>query len=315
MAKYHINPESGEAGLCRAKHNCPFGDLETEHYSTAEDARKAYEAKMARESLPDLIKTAAEVSPAEASGALLRTEPYIQKLKKLTGGLIIDMDDTLNTNQTLFVDSREEVAKICNTLSGGNATPKEVEDAFQESFARWLPVYGYTPKRWMVNCHEVAEQFAGRPLTDSEHDEVQRAAEIAMGVGDIMPGVADALTALHEAGIPMVLKTKGELNKQQEKLAAHGFGKWFRDRVEIVDVKDPASFRAVADKYGLTDPISVGDSEKSDVLPAVEAGFDAVLIVHDHLKWDWDPSHQQVDGVARAGSFPQAIQFLADEAG
>ena len=43
MAKYHINPHSGNPGVCRAQRNCPFGDLATEHYSTEFAAREAYE--------------------------------------------------------------------------------------------------------------------------------------------------------------------------------------------------------------------------------------------------------------------------------
>ena len=46
MAKYHVNPSTGEAGPCRAEKNCPFGDLTTEHFDTAEDARRAYEKVM-----------------------------------------------------------------------------------------------------------------------------------------------------------------------------------------------------------------------------------------------------------------------------
>ncbi len=45
MAKYHVNPTTGEAGKCRARHNCPYGG-ENEHYSTAADARKAFEKYM-----------------------------------------------------------------------------------------------------------------------------------------------------------------------------------------------------------------------------------------------------------------------------
>ena len=45
MSKYHINAK-GEPGLCRAEKNCPFGDSD-HHFSTAEDARKAYEITMA----------------------------------------------------------------------------------------------------------------------------------------------------------------------------------------------------------------------------------------------------------------------------
>lgn len=43
MSKFHINPENGEPGPCRAMVKCPFGDLEKDHYDTADDARRAYE--------------------------------------------------------------------------------------------------------------------------------------------------------------------------------------------------------------------------------------------------------------------------------
>ena len=45
MDKYHINP-NGEAGKCTARAGaCPFGD-DSQHFSTADDARKAYELVM-----------------------------------------------------------------------------------------------------------------------------------------------------------------------------------------------------------------------------------------------------------------------------
>ena len=49
MPRYHLNFK-GEASICRAKKNCPFGDLDTEHYSSPEEARKAYE-KIAKNNL------------------------------------------------------------------------------------------------------------------------------------------------------------------------------------------------------------------------------------------------------------------------
>jgi hypothetical protein len=42
VAKYHINYK-GDVGLCKAKHSCPFGDMEDDHFSTPEAARSAYE--------------------------------------------------------------------------------------------------------------------------------------------------------------------------------------------------------------------------------------------------------------------------------
>lgn len=42
MARYHVNPETGDPGICSAKINCPFGGPE-DHYPTALDAAKARE--------------------------------------------------------------------------------------------------------------------------------------------------------------------------------------------------------------------------------------------------------------------------------
>lgn len=55
MAKYHINAK-GEPGLCGARKNCPFGDLESDHYSSPESARAAYE-QFANEYFIDKNKT------------------------------------------------------------------------------------------------------------------------------------------------------------------------------------------------------------------------------------------------------------------
>lgn len=43
MARYHISPHTGDPGVCSAKINCPYGNLETDHFDTPEAARAAYE--------------------------------------------------------------------------------------------------------------------------------------------------------------------------------------------------------------------------------------------------------------------------------
>ena len=44
MPRYHIN-NRGEPGLCFARKNCPFGDLENDHYSSKNEAIIAFESK------------------------------------------------------------------------------------------------------------------------------------------------------------------------------------------------------------------------------------------------------------------------------
>lgn len=43
MARYHINPQTGDPGVCKAMVKCPYGDLDKDHYDSKEAARKAYE--------------------------------------------------------------------------------------------------------------------------------------------------------------------------------------------------------------------------------------------------------------------------------
>lgn len=54
MTKFHINPETGEAGECSAQTgNCPFGSDE-EHYTSKEAARAAFEAQNTALPVPPL---------------------------------------------------------------------------------------------------------------------------------------------------------------------------------------------------------------------------------------------------------------------
>lgn len=46
MSKFHVNPNTGNTGTCKAKRSCPFGDLEKDHYDSKAEARAAYEKKM-----------------------------------------------------------------------------------------------------------------------------------------------------------------------------------------------------------------------------------------------------------------------------
>lgn len=62
MAGYHFNPETGEAGLCKAKVSCPFGDLNKDHYTSKEAAAKAYEGTM------DSFKVAPLLEPITSLG-------------------------------------------------------------------------------------------------------------------------------------------------------------------------------------------------------------------------------------------------------
>lgn len=92
MARYHINPKTGNPGACNAQHACPFGGAE-DHYSSEEKARAAFELSMAADtfkqdpmeqpSLPGLefdgeVELHSVQGPWPYSTGMLKIAAYVQ---------------------------------------------------------------------------------------------------------------------------------------------------------------------------------------------------------------------------------------------
>jgi len=94
----------------------------------------------------------------------------------------------------------------------------------------------------------------------------------------LFEGVEDTLAALAARG-RLVLVTKGDLLHQEAKLAASGLGDRFSG-IEIVSDKKADTFRRLFSTYGVAPERTVmaGDSIRSDILPALEAGAWAAYI-------------------------------------
>jgi putative hydrolase of the HAD superfamily len=76
-----------------------------------------------------------------------------------------------------------------------------------------------------------------------------------------------------------VLVTKGDLLHQEAKLAASGLGERFSG-IEIVSDKTADTFRRLFEKQGIPaeEAVMAGDSLRSDIHPALEAGAWAAFI-------------------------------------
>lgn len=227
--------------------------------------------------------------------------------ERLQGGLIVDLDDTLTTNNPLFLRSRgalvEEYLKLDPTRD-----IYEMGKLQSNTSNSLVPVYGFTPKRWYISALETGEQIAGRELTEDECSRIIVAADVAMGIGEFYPGVEEALTILHEAKVPVVLLTKGARDKQQEKIDGHDLKRYF-DKIVICERKDAEMLKKVAKDANLSDPIMIGDSEMSDIKPAEEAGMQAILIDRGAPRWEVELYHQKLNS-PKAHSVGQAILDL-----
>jgi putative hydrolase of the HAD superfamily len=150
---------------------------------------------------------------------------------------------------------------------------------------RNLALYGYGVKGFTLSLIETAmELTGGEPPGWIIADILAAGREMLSHPVEPLPGVHHALGELCGA-YRLVLITKGDLLHQEQKLAASGLGDLF-SAVEIVSEKDASTYRTVFARHGTgADQAAMcGNSLRSDILPALEAGAFAAHIPYP-LTW------------------------------
>jgi putative hydrolase of the HAD superfamily len=81
----------------------------------------------------------------------------------------------------------------------------------------------------------------------------------------------------------LFMVTKGNITEQLGKVERSGVKEFFT-AIEVVSEKDASTYHGVVEKYGLVRDITwmIGNSPKSDINPALEAGLHAVFVPHDN---------------------------------
>ncbi len=224
----------------------------------------------------------------------------------------IDADDTLWHCESLF---RLSHARFLDLLSE-HGDPEKIEAQLLAVEKRNLRVYGYGAKGFTLSMIETALE-----VTDGAVD--TRVIREILAVGrqmltepiEPLPGVEHALAELSKR-YRLVLITKGDLLHQEQKLASSGLGDYFV-AVEIVSEKDADTYRRVFDRYGTgaAQAVMAGNSMKSDILPALEAGCWGALIpyplVWSHEAADAPVGHERYVELANIGALPAWVDGIS----
>lgn len=193
----------------------------------------------------------------------------------------LDADDTLWHNETLFRMTQSRF----DALLADWAEPATVAARLAAVERRNLSTYGYGAKGFTLSMLETAMELSERRVPATVLAEILAAGqELMRHPMEPLPGVGDALERLAKLA-PLVLVTKGDLFHQESKLAASGLGRFFSG-VEIVSEKTADTYRRAFARHGAAPEhaLMAGNSVRSDVLPALEAGSRAVLIPYP-LVW------------------------------
>ena len=217
--------------------------------------------------------------------------------------ICLDADDTLWHNETFF---RRTFGRIAELL-GRFAQPEEVQRRLDSIEHRNLSIYGYGAKGFILSMLETASELAGDELPAATVRQILALGrEMLEHPIELLPGVEEALRTL-AARARLVLVTKGDLHHQEAKLAASGIGAHFTG-VEIVSDKSSNTYRRIFERYvaGPAEAVMAGNSMRSDILPALEAGGWAAFIPFE-LVW----AHEAAEAPAGHSRFVE-LASLAD---
>ena len=194
--------------------------------------------------------------------------------------LIIDADDTLWENNIYFERAFEEFAEFLNHSS---MPAEEVRDVLDEIEAANARIHGYGSMNFARNLRQCYQHLAEREVREDDLKIVMGFAErILERPMQVIEGVAETLEYLSSRH-DLTLFTKGHPEEQKLKIDRSGLGVFF-GHTAIVKEKDTAAYRKLVEERGMAPDRTwmIGNSPKSDINPALEAGLNAVFVPHAH---------------------------------
>lgn len=220
--------------------------------------------------------------------------------------LLIDADDTLWENNIYF---ERAITDFISFLNHHRYTPDEVRHVLYDVEQQNIRQHGYGMHSFADALVICFEKLSIEPVTPGLHETIRGIAyKIAEHPMEFLPEVPETLADLSQRH-RLFMVTKGNITEQLGKVERSGLKDYFT-AIEVVAEKDAKVYRAVAEKYGLLRDRTwmIGNSPKSDINPALEAGLHAVFVPHDNtwmLERDELRSHSAEGRLLQVESFGQ----------
>jgi len=194
--------------------------------------------------------------------------------------LFVDADDTLWENNIYY---EAVVADYLALAQRHGAPPEQARARLIEVERERIGRFGYGIANFQASLEQACRSLV-EPAVPDTATIATLCASLRRRAGTHLAEVATTLRVL--AGRhKVVLLTKGDGDDQMGKVARSGLRRHLH-QVDVVPEKDEHAYRDVLRRHG-ADPARtwmVGNSPKSDILPALAAGLGAVFVPH-HATW------------------------------
>lgn len=220
--------------------------------------------------------------------------------------LLIDADDTLWENNIYF---EQAIHQFMLFLNHSSLQPTEIRAVLNEVEHGMVEHgMGYGSASFTRSLLETYRQLAEHAIREEDLSRVRSLGEtIISHPMEVMSGVQETLTYLaprHQ----LILLTKGNEEEQRLKLDNSGLAAYF-EYILIVPEKNQETYHKLQSDLRLAPYLSwmIGNSPRSDVNPALEAGLNAIYIPHPHT-WQLemqDVRHNGSGQLLQLGSFSE----------
>ena len=192
-----------------------------------------------------------------------------------------DADDTLWVNETYFRDTEEKFAEL---LEGYETKNKIDQELFKMEMAN-LDSYGYGIKGFMLSMIESALDLSNNKVPQETIAQIlELGKKMISHPVELLDGVEEVLAKL-SGKYRLIVLTKGDLLDQERKLERSGLSQYIH-HVEVLSDKKESNYKNLLDHLNIDvkEFLMVGNSLKSDVLPILNIGAQAVHVPF-HTTW------------------------------
>ena len=198
-----------------------------------------------------------------------------------------DADDTLWVNETYFLETEQKLRLLLAPYVDGETVSAEL---FRTE-SRNMPLYGYGVKAYILSVIETAIRITNGKVPAGILEQIILLGKEQLSKPvELLDGVEDTLNAL-VGRYHLIVVTKGDLLDQERKLQRSGIAHYF-DHTEIMTDKAPEDYQRLISSLDVAPQsfLMVGNSLKSDVLPVLSLGGQAIHVPAEAM-WKHEEIH------------------------
>lgn len=215
-----------------------------------------------------------------------------------------DADDTLWVNENYF---REAEETFCNLMAPYCLKDKIMPLLYEVEMDN-LDIYGFGIKGFVLSMLETTNKLCHDDVPKELYEQIIQIGKSMLSKPVELLGDVEEVLKKLSTDYKLILATKGDLLDQQRKLDKSGLSKYFH-HVEVMSNKKERDYKKLITHLDVeaSQFLMIGNSLKSDILPVVTIGGNAIYVPYE-ITW----MHEEVSEKEKAMHAYTQVEKLSD---